>query len=190
MKSREDIENIVQRITCKLLPKVPPEDIRPTYQQNDKAGRSIVTEDGTQQYIGYSAQDNFIYITVVLGSGSQAYVYDDGIVKTTARRTVTFTFYGSQSSQLSLCLYSLLRLPQAISAFEHYGLYLQSIDDEISEMRELINEEWFERHDFTIIFNEIVTVKVPQDIQQQNVFAEQAPITVIPDFKEVNNVGE
>ena len=153
MKSREQIEDTIQRIVCELLPKMPPQDIRPAYQEYDNASKAIFGENGSFETTGFTPQDNFIYITAKIGSGNALTgINNSGDVTVGYAVDVTFTFYGNQSPQLALCLFSLLEIDHAITTFESFGMYLHTKDNEIAEMREIINEQWFERHEFSVTF--------------------------------------
>lgn len=186
MKTRQDIEDIVQRVVRKLLPKMPSQDIRPAYQQNDMAGKSLLGNNTLDNYTGFNPTDNFMYIRVNMNPNtSESIVLDDGTVQITTQRAVTFTIYGEQSANIALCLASLLRTPASISCFEFCGLYLVDIDEQISELHEIINEEWYERHDFTIYLRESVTIPVPREIKAfSSSVAQEYDIKVIPEFKE------
>lgn len=153
MKSRQQIEDTIQRIICELLPKMPPQDIRPAYQEHDIASKVIFNEDSSIQTTGFTPDDNFIYITAKIGSDTTLTgINNIGEITTGYAVNTTLTFYGSQSAQLSLCLFSLLSIEHALSSFEANGFYLYKKDNEIAQMHEIINEQWFERHEFNVTF--------------------------------------
>ena len=167
MKSREYIEDTIQRIVCELLPKMPPQDIRPAYQENDTASKIVYGENDEVQTVGFTPLDNFIYITAKIGTNTAlTSINKQGDVNTGFAVEVTFTFYGNQSPQLSLCLFSLLEIDNALSSFESGGLYLYQKAEEISEMRELINEQWFERHEFDAVFLCTETIRSPFEYKE------------------------
>lgn len=163
MRTRQQLEDIIQRVVCELLPKMPPQDIRPAYQQQDMAGKDVLNDDTTHSYRGFTPDDNFIYITVNIGKGTVLSEVDaSGNVRTGCGVTATFTLYGSQSAQLALCLFNLLKIPYAVDYLESYNLFLTNIADEIDEFHEIINEQWFERHEFDVSFIEPVNIRSPQ----------------------------
>ncbi len=162
MKSRQQIEDTIQRVVCELLPKMPPQDIRPAYQEEDNAGKTIFGQNEEAQTVGFTPQDNFIYITAKIGTDTAlTSINNNGVISTGYAVNTTFTFYGSQSPQLSLCLFSLLEIEHALNTFEMLGMYLQSKDNEIAQMFEIINEQWFERHEFSVVFLVSESIRSP-----------------------------
>ena len=166
MKSRKEFEDIIQTVICQLLPKMPKEDIRPAWQQEDNAGKSILNEDSTHNYSGFTPNDNFIYVKCELGpDNDNTIINDNGDTETTNTVDTTITFYGPQSYQLSLQLFSLLKLTDTLQLFESYGLFFFDMSTSIDELHELINELWYERHEFSIVFKESVSIKLPQSVK-------------------------
>ena len=186
MKTRQDIEDIIQGVVCALLPKMPPEDIRPAYQQHDMAGKSLISDDGETDYTGFSPYDNFMYIRVKLSpQNSQSVTNTDGSIQIITEREITFTIYGDESANIALCLNSLLQTQAAIDELQSHGLYLLEIDTDIDELHEIINEEWYERHDFVARYNEIVTIPCPSFVKTHTIsIANDFDVKVIPEFKE------
>lgn len=188
MRSREQYEDIIQKGLCMLLPKMPPQDIRPAYQQQDNAGKVTESDDSTYEYIPFTPNDNFIYIRVKLGDTPIGpYVSLTGNVEITTSIEATITIYGSQSSQLSKCLYGLLATDFIVQFFAGEGLFYQSMSTNIDEMREIINEQWYERHEFTVVFGETTSIRLPQDVKP--VESEAANVKTV--VHEVDNkIGE
>ena len=153
MRSRQQLEDCIQRLVCDLLPKMNKQDIRPAYQQQDNAGKDILNENSEHAYRGFTPNDNFIYITVSIGTNTVLTSVDrQGNVQTGFEVVSNFCFYGNQSSQLSLCLFNLLDIPYALDYLESHKLYTLKKDEEIAEMHEIINEQWYERHEFSVRF--------------------------------------
>lgn len=166
MKTREQYEDIIQKGICMILPKMPPQDIRPAYQQQDNAGKVMQTDDSTYEYLPFTPADNFIYIRVKISDTPIGpYVSATGVVEITNTINATITIYGSQSSQLAKCVYALLATDSIVQFFSSEGLFYQSISDRIDELREIINEQWYERHEFTISFGETTAIRSPENIK-------------------------
>lgn len=151
MNSRQYYEDSIQRLVCALLPKMPPEDIRPAYQQNDLAGKSVLNTDSEYDYVPFSYSDNFIYIQVFLGQNTlPGFMSDAQDGEVTLGIRSKFVLYGPESSALALCLWTLLQSSTAIEYFERLGLYIAQYSEDISEFHEIVNEQWFERHEFEL----------------------------------------
>jgi hypothetical protein len=128
-----------------------PKDIRPAYQEQDNAGKDILQDNLEHTYAGFTPEDNFIYITVRFGTNTILTSVDSaGNIHTGYSADVTFTIYGNQSSELSIALASLLKIPYSIQVFEQNNLFITQYAQDIEEMHEIINEQWFERHEFDI----------------------------------------
>jgi len=188
LRTREQLEDTIQKCVCQLLPKMPPQDIRPAYQQRDMAGKAYETDSQNYEYRGFSPNDNFIYIQVKIGSEPIGpYVSETGTVQITNLLQAKFIFYGPNSYQLALCLYSLLATEGALSYFETENLYISNKSENIDELRELVNEQWFERHEFTLNLYESLDIKTPAQLKV--VPAESTNIKVIA-YEDNEKIGE
>lgn len=176
MRSREQYEDIIQKGICMILPKMPPQDIRPAYQQQDNAGKAVLSDDSEYEYLSFTPADNFIYIRVKIDDTPIGpYVSAEGNVEITNSIVATITIYGSQSSQLAKCVYSLLSTDTMIQYFGSENLFYQSISTDIDELREILNEQWYERHEFTVTFGESTIIRSPFKVTK----AEDADIKTV-----------
>lgn len=163
LRSRATIEDIIQRILCDILPKFKPNRIRPAYQTEMKNGDYIVNEFGETEIIPFTPHDDFIYFAIIFDTDdTQSFTYPNGDVQIRRPISVSLSIYGGHSSEISLCVFSLIRGDSFMYKLQSKGLYLQNMDETINQMWELVNEEWFERHDFSIRFNEIVNIENPK----------------------------
>lgn len=175
LRDRKTIEDILQRIFCAILPKLPPQRIRPAYQQDLKNGDYIVNDSGETEIKPFTPYDNYMYFTVIFDTdNTQSFTCENGDVNIRRGFKVSLDFYGDESSSLALCVQSLIRADSYMYALEANGLYLQSVDETINQMWENVNEEWTERHNFNININECVNIANPLP----NTNAEDYDITV------------
>lgn len=163
MKTREQYENIFQTATTKMLPKFPLENIRPAFQKRGGKTGKVIKEDGTA--VALTPFDNgsdYIYFNIKLDTeNSESYVYPNGEVDITRVFQVVYTIYGNNSAGVALLIKSLIRTQFMQNFFNQNGFYLLN-EDEISQINEVINEEYWERRDLTLTFNERVEIKVPE----------------------------
>ena len=175
MRKRQEIEDTVQRLVCCLLPKMPPSDIRPAYQQNDMAGNVILNADQEYEYKPFNINDNFIYIQCFIGPNTlPGYVSLAGDAEISNGVQIKYIFYGPESAQLASCLWTLLQTEFAIEYFQRMCLEIAYYDPDITELHEIVNEEWFERHEFTMYFTAVEKIINPY----KPCPAEQAPVDV------------
>lgn len=186
LRNRRTIEDIFQRVFCSILPKLPPERIRPAYQQDMVNGDYIVNEFGETEIKPFTPYDNYMYFTVIFdGENTQSFLNADGSTSIRRGVKVAVDFYGEESSQLAICLQSLVRAESFMYTLEAQGLYLQQVDENINQVWELVNEEWVERHNFSITFNECVEIANPKP----NVIAKDYEVDIDIDMDVVVDVN-
>lgn len=162
LRSRIELEDIFQRMLCAMLPNMPPQDIRPTYQNDLKNGKYVTNEFGETEIIPFTPHDNVIYFTVVLNpNNSQSYTLPNGATQLRQEIRVQFSFYGEESAELSTCAFSLMRVEAFRYMLEAQGIYLETMDEEVAQIWELVNEEYMERHDFNAVFNQSIEIMNP-----------------------------
>lgn len=162
LRTREELEDIFQRMVCEMLPKMHPQDIRPTYQQDLKNGKYVTNEFGETEIIPFTPHDNVIYLTVTPNSGTtQSYTTPAGFVRLRQEITLQISCYGEESSELSACVFSLARVEAFRYMLEAQGIYLETMDETIGQIWEIVNEEYMERHDFNIVYNQCVDIANP-----------------------------
>lgn len=162
LKSRIELEDIFQRMLCAMLPKMPPQDIRPTYQQGMKNGKYVTNEFNETEIIPFTPYDNVIYITVTTNPNStQSYTLPNGITQLRQEVSLQISFYGGNSAENSTCAFSLMRVESFRYMLEAQGLYLQNMDETVAQFWELVNEEYMERHDFSATFNQSIEIANP-----------------------------
>lgn len=162
LRSRIELEDIFQRMLCDMLPDMDPQNIRPAYQQDMKNGKYVTNEFGETEIIPFTPYDNFIYFTVLINpNSSQSYTLPNGATQLRQEVTLQISFYGEESSELSTCAFSLVRAEGIRYLLEAQGLFLRTMDEEISMIWELVNEQYFERHDFSIVYNQSIEIANP-----------------------------
>ena len=167
MRTREDIENLFQSIVSALLPKMNPKLIRPAYQNDDSAGKPVLCEDGTYKYVGLTAEENYIYIRAhQVPQGTQPVVYEDGRIETIITYPIQISVYGDQSSNIALCVFSMLRSQAVLQMLESNGLSLVTMSDDITDMHEILNAEWVHRCDFEYTIQEVINIPTPKFVKE------------------------
>ena len=173
LKSRIELEDIFQRMLCAMLPKMPPQDIRPTFQQAMQNGKYVINEFGETEIIPFTPSDNVIYFTVTTNPNStQSYTLPDGTTQLRQEVNLQISFYGGNSSELSTCAFSLMRVEAFRYMLEAQGLYLETMDETVSQM---------ERHDFSATFNQSIEIANPI----MNKIAEHAVLGIQEDTDDV-----
>lgn len=165
IKKREEVEDIFQAVLCKLVPQISPKNIRPAYQQQDYAGQNQY-EDGLQTYNGFTPNDNFIYFTAHFNTQPIQPTVENG--RTYAQRGfyLKLSVYGPDSASIAVIITNLMYSNPVREYLQKYGFYISTIDD-ITEMHELFGEQWYERDDVNIYYNEIIEIINPM-IQDPN----------------------
>lgn len=165
MRTRIQIEDTIQYILCKMLPKVLPRNIRPAYQEYDNAGNVEVTDGNEYLYKEFTPNDDFIYFTPHFNtSDSESEIMPDGKVEMRRGITVKISVYGENCAANALTLMALLRSFPVMNYLHTQNLFIQDIDRQTIELHELANEQWYERQDFNFMLNEVVTVENPMSI--------------------------
>ena len=173
MRTRQETEDLIHDVLCKILPKMAKSRIRPGYQTDDIAGDSVLDESGEYVIKPFTPQDNFIYFLVkfenndLLPDISQS---EDAI--SNRYITINISCYGEESNAYACVIYALFRSDYIIQYLNSYGLYLNTVST-ISELRELVNEEWFDRHNLNITLNEELRLNIydkPGIIKELEIF--------------------
>lgn len=165
MRTRQEYEDIIHDLICRMLPKFPPEDIKPAYQFNRTySGKNAIAltpeDDGI---MGYTNVDNFMFFVVKFDPLTfQPYADAEGNMDTNRVIEVTCSVYGESSANVALLINSLLLGSDAQLFMQGYGLH--TYDDfswGITQINEEINGEYWERHDVTFKLIESIDLVVP-----------------------------
>lgn len=181
MRTRRQYEDIIHDFICRILPKFPPEDIRPAYQPvTSYTGKNMVSLNPADDGItGYSNVDNFMYFVVKFDNVTALpYIDEDGSADTTRILEVTCTVYGESSANVALLLDTLILGPDAQAFLHQYGLHTYNESSwSVSQMNEEINGQYWERHDVSFRLMESIDLVVPYEPE----IAEKADITIVSD---------
>lgn len=159
MRTRQETEDLIHSILSKILPKMPKSRIRPGYQTDDIVGDTVLDDAGNYIIKPFTPKDNFIYFGVKFGGDLLPNVSQLSDAKSNRQITVNISCYGEDSNAYAYYLHALIRSNYILQMINSFGIFLQTVS-EISGMRELVNEEWFDRHNVTITLNEEIDLSV------------------------------
>lgn len=181
MRTRRQYEDIIHDLICRILPKFPPQDIRPAYQSNrDYASKNSISLDPADDGItGYSNEDNFMYFVVKFDPlTSMPYIDEEGNANVTRVIDVTCSVYGESSANVALLINTLVLGPDAQSFLQQYGLHTYNeMGWSINQINEEINGEYWERHDVSFKLSESIDLVVPY----YPVVAKETEVTFVVD---------
>lgn len=162
--TREQYEDFFHTIISSMLPELDKRLIRPSYQSvGGLAAKNTINQQYNDGVSGFTYKDDFIYFRVDFEGYKESFT---GYGNPTIQRfvDVSISFYGENSALYCLKVISLIRISAIIDMLEKNGLYLYNTDTP-SATHENINNEWWERHDFKITFNENLVIEEPESFK-------------------------
>lgn len=181
MRTRSQYEDIVHDLICRMLPKFPPQDIKPAYQADRSyLGKNDISLSPADDGItGYTNIDNFMFFNIKFDSVlTQPFVDIDGSADLSRIIEVQCSVYGQSSNNVALLIYSLLMGYDAQAFMHSYGLHTyDELGWNIIQVNEEINGQFWERHDVIFKLTESIDLVVPYEPE----LGKEADITYIVD---------
>lgn len=180
MRTRIEIENIIQECIHLILPDFDRTKIRPSYQNDADMGKNMVYPIDNTKTIGpLTCHDNFIYFFVQFNTDAQQTVNiaNDGAVDITRSLNVLIDIYGDDSQALALVIMSVIKSQFILNYLSENGLYLITNYVSAKQINEIIQDEWWVRQQLSFDLAENVTIDMTK--YGLNEIAEEAPHKVI-----------